>query len=45
MILWADTFNNYFHPEVAAAAVGVLERAGYRGIGSGSALMLRPAVV
>jgi Fe-S oxidoreductase len=29
VILWADTFNNYFHPEVAAAAVDVLERAGF----------------
>jgi FAD/FMN-containing dehydrogenase/Fe-S oxidoreductase len=29
VILWADTFNNYFHPEVAAAAVGVLEDAGF----------------
>jgi FAD/FMN-containing dehydrogenase/Fe-S oxidoreductase len=28
VILWADTFNNYFHPEVAAAAVEVLEAAG-----------------
>jgi len=29
VILWADTFNNYFHPEVAAAAVEVLEGAGF----------------
>jgi Fe-S oxidoreductase len=29
-MLWTDTFNNYFHPEVAVAAVEVLERAGYR---------------
>ena len=29
VILWADTFNNYFHPEVAAAAVEVLESAGF----------------
>jgi FAD/FMN-containing dehydrogenase/Fe-S oxidoreductase len=29
IILWADTFNNYFHPEVAAAAVEVLEGAGF----------------
>jgi Fe-S oxidoreductase len=29
VILWADTFNNYFHPEVAAAAVDVLESAGF----------------
>lgn len=30
VILWPDTFNNYFHPEVARAAVEVLEDAGYR---------------
>jgi FAD/FMN-containing dehydrogenase/Fe-S oxidoreductase len=28
VILWPDTFNNYFHPEVARAAVEVLEHAG-----------------
>jgi FAD/FMN-containing dehydrogenase/Fe-S oxidoreductase len=27
-ILWADTFNNHFHPETARAAVAVLEREG-----------------
>jgi FAD/FMN-containing dehydrogenase/Fe-S oxidoreductase len=30
VILWADTFNNHFHPEVAKAAVHVLEEAGFR---------------
>ncbi len=30
VILWPDTFNNYFHPEVAQAATEVLEAAGYR---------------
>jgi FAD/FMN-containing dehydrogenase/Fe-S oxidoreductase len=30
VILWPDTFNNYFHPETAQAAVRVLEAAGYR---------------
>jgi len=30
VMLWADTFNNYFRPETAMAAVDVLERAGYR---------------
>jgi Fe-S oxidoreductase len=30
VILWADTFNNHFHPEVARAAVEVLEDAGYQ---------------
>ena len=29
VILWPDTFNNYFHPDVAKAAVEVLEHAGY----------------
>jgi FAD/FMN-containing dehydrogenase/Fe-S oxidoreductase len=30
IMLWPDTFNNYFHPEVAKAAVEVLEAAGYQ---------------
>jgi Fe-S oxidoreductase len=30
VILWADTFNNHFHPQVAHAAVDVLEHLGYR---------------
>src|SRR5690349_19724690 len=30
VILWPDTFNNYFHPATAIAAVEVLERAGFR---------------
>jgi FAD/FMN-containing dehydrogenase/Fe-S oxidoreductase len=30
ILLWADTWNNYFHPETAQAAVEVLELAGYR---------------
>ena len=29
VLLWPDTFNNYFHPEIAAAAVEVLEAAGF----------------
>ncbi|HEV2699280.1 MAG TPA: FAD-linked oxidase C-terminal domain-containing protein [Terriglobales bacterium] len=29
VLLWPDTFNNYFHPETAIAAVEVLEAAGY----------------
>jgi Fe-S oxidoreductase len=28
VLLWPDTFNNYFHPEVAIAATEVLEAAG-----------------
>lgn len=30
VVLWPDTFNNYFHPETAVAAVEVLEAAGYQ---------------
>lgn len=29
VILWADTFNNYFHPEPARCAVKVIEDAGF----------------
>ena len=29
VILWADTFNNYFHPVTAQAAVAVLRSAGF----------------
>ena len=29
VVLWVDTFNNYFHPEVAEAAVEVLRAAGF----------------
>src|SRR5205814_3681467 len=30
VVLWPDTFNNYFHPLVAQAAVEVLEDAGFQ---------------
>ena len=30
VLLWPDTFNNYFLPDTAKAAVGVLESAGYK---------------
>jgi len=30
VVLFADTFNNYFHPEVAKAAAEVMEHAGFR---------------
>ena len=30
VILWPDTFSNYFHPEVGVAAVEALEAAGFR---------------
>ena len=29
IILWVDTFNNYFHPETCRAAMKVLQRAGF----------------
>jgi len=29
VVLWPDTFNNYFHPNTAQAAVEVLEHAGF----------------
>ncbi len=29
VVLWADTFSNYFHPQIARAAVRVLEAAGH----------------
>ena len=30
VILWADTFNNFFHPETCQAALEVLKQAGFR---------------
>lgn len=30
VLLWPDTFTNHFHPEIAQAAMEVLESAGYR---------------
>jgi FAD/FMN-containing dehydrogenase/Fe-S oxidoreductase len=43
VVLWADTFNNYFTPEVAQAAVRVLEDAGFRvGVPSVHACCGRP---
>jgi FAD/FMN-containing dehydrogenase/Fe-S oxidoreductase len=29
VLLWLDTFNNYFHPETSRAALEVLEQAGF----------------
>jgi len=29
VILWVDTFNNYFHPQTSQAALGVLRHAGF----------------
>ena len=31
VMLWPDTFNNYFRPQTAIAATQVLEALGYRG--------------
>jgi len=30
VLLWADTFNNYFHPETSRAAFDVLQGAGFK---------------
>lgn len=30
VVLWADTFNDHFHPEVGRAAVRILETSGHR---------------
>jgi Fe-S oxidoreductase len=30
VVLWVDTFNNYFHPEVSQAALQVLKAAGFQ---------------
>ena len=38
VMLWPDTFNNYFLPDTAKAAVEVLEAAGFRVIIPGSVL-------
>jgi FAD/FMN-containing dehydrogenase/Fe-S oxidoreductase len=32
VLLWPDTFTTYFSPRIAAAAVGVLEAAGFRAV-------------
>ena len=42
VVLFPDTFNNFFEPHVAIAAVEVLERAGFRVIIPRAAAMLRP---
>ncbi len=38
VVLWVDTFNNYFHPEISQAALEVLENAGFTMICSRRAL-------
>ena len=43
VLLWPDTFNNYFFPETAVAAVEVIEAAGFSGQDSASSPVLRKA--
>ena len=43
VILWPDTWNNYFHPDVARAAVEVLEAADYEVTIPQASSLLRPA--
>ena len=41
VMLWPDTFSNYFHPHVGQAAVEVLESGGLAGVDPGRAGLLR----
>ena len=43
VFLWADTFNNYFHPSTMRAAHQVLTSAGFRVTLPAQASLLRPA--
>ncbi len=45
VLLWPDTFNNYFLPSTAKAAVEVLESAGYHVIAPASESLLRPSAL
>ena len=45
VVLWADTFNNYFLPRTAQAAVEVLEAAGFSGHCSFATFVLWPAAL
>ena len=45
VLLWPDTFNNFFHPEVAIAAVEVLEAAGFEVVVPERHAVLRAAAV
>ena len=45
VLLWPDTFTNYFEPEVGIAAVDVLEAAGFRVTLPDGHAVLRPAAV
>jgi Fe-S oxidoreductase len=42
VVLWSDTFTNYFHPQVGRAAVAVLESLGYHVIVPEQACCGRP---
>ena len=42
VVLWSDTFTNYFHPQVGRAAMAVLERLGYHVIVPPQACCGRP---
>jgi hypothetical protein len=44
VLLWVDTFSNYFHPEIARAALTVLRDAGFD-VAAGQAALLRPAAL
>ena len=44
-ILWPDTFNNYFDPKTAKAAVDVLEVAGFNVSRARSGRVLRPSAL
>ena len=43
VILWADTFNNYFHPETSRAALEVLQGAGFQRHRPANSSVLRQA--
>jgi len=45
VVLWVDTFNNYFHPETCRAALEVLEDAGFHGDLRPASSVLRAASV
>ena len=45
VLLWPDTFNNYFHPQIAQAAVEVLEAAGFQVAIPAKIALLRPAAL
>ncbi len=45
VVLFPDTFTNFFEPEVGIAAVAVLERAGFRVTIPGARPVLRPAAL